>query len=362
MLKILDKYLLREMCYPFLYGFLIILLLVFGNIVYSNLSLIVSRIEQWYLVATYLFCKLPSAMLISLPAGAIFGASISLLRMQRESELTAIKVSGVSNQRIFASIITLGIILTLIGYFFQEIVVVFFEKKAAFTLETLFSIPGDLPIEPNLFVKAGDYCIRVQSITRTKDEKTVYNYVMLYKSDFREYPTQITAKKATEENGYWVLEDGTTIDFNKDSTPNIISRFKILRLKIDTSVFSSFTSSVREGSTYSAMQLKDMVEKNKQAGIPSNSLELEYAIKQAFPLSSLSILFCIVPICLMLPQRKANFGMVIGIVVFFIYWNIMWFSKILGETGFLNPYLSGWSIVIIFSIIGLMLFLRMSRN
>ena len=139
-MKILDRYLLKEMGYPFLYGFLIILLLVFGNIVYSNLNLIVSRLNQWYLVTIYLACTIPNSMLISLPAGAIFGSSIALLRMQRESELTAIRVSGVPNQRLFASIMIFGVIITFIGYFFQEVIVIKAQAKAHETLNTLFSV------------------------------------------------------------------------------------------------------------------------------------------------------------------------------------------------------------------------------
>lgn len=359
-MTLLDRYLFKEMALPFLYGFLLILLLVFGNIVYSNLYLIVSRINEWYLVVSYLFCKIPSCILMSLPAGAIFGSSIALLRMQRESELVAIKVSGVPNSRIFISLMIFGVVLTLVGYLFQEVIVVKAEKKSQTVLNTLFSIPGDLPIEPNIFVKSGNYCIRVQSIERT-DKKIIYKSVILYTMTYETFPTLITAASAIEDNGSWILRNGTSIDFNKDGTPNVIVKFDTLRISLDSKIFSQITSSVKDAKSYSALELKKMIKNNINAGLSAEELELEYASKQAFPLSSLAILFCIVPICLLLPQRASGMGMILGVATFFIYWNIMWFSQILGKTGGLNPYLAGWSIVIIFSLIGCALLCRINR-
>ena len=48
-------------------------------------------------------------------------------------------------------------------------------------------------------------------------------------------------------------------------------------------------------------------------------------------------------------------GVLIGMVVLFFYWNVILFSRVLGETGGLSPILAGWSEVIIFSVLGAIL-------
>ena len=45
----------------------------------------------------------------------------------------------------------------------------------------------------------------------------------------------------------------------------------------------------------------------------------------------------------------------IGIIVLFFYWNVILFSRVLGETGGLSPVIAGWSEVIIFSALGALL-------
>ena len=268
--KLLDKYLFREMVFPFLYGFLIILLLVFGNIVYSYLDLIVSRINEWYLVLSFLMCKLPSCVLISFAAGGIFAASIGINRMVKDSELVIIKNSGVSDFRIFGSIMVFAVLLTMVAYLFQEVIVVKAEEKSESILNTLYSIPGDLPIEPNIFIKTADYAVYVNSIVRT-NSGVVYNKVQLYRLN-RDFPTIINAKLAKENNGYWTLEDGYSCNFNSDGSPNIVAKFKTLKIDISDSVFAQITSPIKDAKILSARELYNQIKIRKASGMNIDDL------------------------------------------------------------------------------------------
>ena len=352
-MKVLDKYLFKEMFFPFLYGFLIILILVWGNIVYSYLNLIVSRINEWYLVLNFLICKIPSCVLISLAAGGIFGVSIGLNRIIKDREMVAIRSAGITSFRIFISIMIFGLFITFIGYLFQEIIVVKAEDKGVQILKTLYSTPGDLPIEPDVFIKTDRYSIYISSVERKGDE-VIYHNVQLFRLN-SSYPAIINAKEAIENNGYWLLKNGFSSSFNSDGSPNIVSSFKTLKIDINNDIFSKITNPIDEEKSLSSKELYDLIKDRSQAGLNTKDLELEYNFKLAFPLSTLVILFCLVPLCLMIPMKNGAVGMVLGIVVFFIYWNIMWFSRVLGETGGLSPILSGWSIVIIFGIAGAIL-------
>ncbi|MBQ7256884.1 MAG: LptF/LptG family permease [Abditibacteriota bacterium] len=352
-MKVLDKYLFKEMVFPFLYGFLIILILVWGNIVYSYLNLIVSRISEWYLVLNFLICKLPSCVLISLAAGGIFGVSIGLNRIIKDSEMVALRSAGITSGRIFLSLMIFGIFITLVGYLFQEIIVVRAEDKSFNILQTLYSIPGDIPIEPDVFVKTDQYSIYINSIERNTKE-VIYHQVQLYRLNSG-YPTIINAKEAIENNGYWFLKDGFCTSFNKDGSPNTVTTFKTLKLEISSDIFSLITAPIEEEKALSSKQLYEEIKTRSKAGQNTRDLELEYYFKLAFPLSTLFILFCLIPLCLMIPMKNGAVGMVLGIIIFFIYWNIMWFSRILGETGGLPPAPAGFSIVIIFGIAGVIL-------
>lgn len=348
------------MIFPFIYGFLIILILVWGNIVYSNLTLIVTRINEWYLVLNFLLCKIPSCVLISLAAGGIFGVCIGLNRIIKDSEMTAVRSGGISSSRIFLSLLLFGFLISLIGYIFQEIIVVKAEEKSQNILDTLYSVPGDLPIEPDIFVKTKEYSVYIGYINREDGVITYYNIELYRLSSV--FPTIITAQSAIEENGIWLLKKGYIYKFNSNGSPNIISEFKTMKINISDNFISSVIKPVNSIHNLSAGELIKKIREKKSHSLNTKDLELELHFKLAFPLSSFVILLCLIPLCLLLPMRSSAIGMVLGIIVFFIYWNIMWFSRILGEAGGLSPFLAGWSIVIIFGFFGLILSFILLKN
>ena len=267
--------------------------------------------------------------------------------------MVAIKTGGISSIRIFVSLMIFGLFVSLIGYVFQEIIVVVSENKAYEIEKLLYEIPGDLPIEPDVFVKSGEYSIYVNNIERNNGE-IIYNNIQLYKIQGK-FPIIITAEKAIEKNGLWILKNGFNSSFNTDGSPRIVTKFKTLKIRINADEFLNYIKPTGQEKTLSARELLKMINIRKKASLNSDDLEIEFHFKLAFPLSTFIILFSLVPLCLLVPMKSNALGMVLGIIIFFIYWNIMWFSKILGETGGISPLLSGWSIVIIFGIAGLIL-------
>jgi lipopolysaccharide export LptBFGC system permease protein LptF len=59
-MKTLDSYVVREMAVPFVAGFAAVFILLIGNIVYNNITLIVSRLGQWPDVLYYVSWRMRS--------------------------------------------------------------------------------------------------------------------------------------------------------------------------------------------------------------------------------------------------------------------------------------------------------------
>src|SRR5512133_1865830 len=100
-MKLLDRYVIREMITPFLAGFFVILILLLGNIVYNNIDTIVAKIGQWRLVLYFILLKSPAFVILSLPAGALFGCSLAISRLVKDNEITVMRAAGISLRRIF---------------------------------------------------------------------------------------------------------------------------------------------------------------------------------------------------------------------------------------------------------------------
>jgi len=63
-------------------------------------------------------------------------------------------------------------------------------------------------------------------------------------------------------------------------------------------------------------------------------------------------MLCVGPLSLRFGRSGGFMGVLIGIIILFFYWNVILFSRVLGETGGLSPTIAGWSEVIIFSALG----------
>lgn len=354
-MKTLDRYVAREMLVPFAAGFLAVLVLLVGNIIYNNIGLIVSRIRQWPDLVYYILLQAPYFVMIALPSGALFGCSLAVSRLVRDSETTMMRMAGVSVRRIFLPIFVMGALISLVAYAFQEVVTVWAERESVKVLKRIWAAPGSPPIEANVFFKVDNYYFYVNSVKR-RDGTLELENVTLY-----EPPTGLgfahitTAKTAVEENRVWVLRDGITYRVGPDGDPELIGRFKKMKLDLRRALTDYFVQEQKTPKAMSITELRKQMKILEQSGLDNKIYQLEFGYKLAIPLSSLVLMFCVAPLSLRFGRSGGFTGVLIGIVVLFFYWNVILFSRVLGETGGLPAALAGWSEVILFSLAGAIL-------
>lgn len=354
-MKTLDKYVAREMMVPFAAGFSIVLVLLVGNIIYNSISMIVSKIHQWPDLLYYLLLQTPYVVVIALPSGALFGCSLAISRLARDTEITMMRMAGLSTRRIFLPIFVVGALISIAAYTFQEQVTVWAERESVKVLKRLWLAQGPPPIEANVVFKVDNYSFYVSSVQR-KGDKLQLGDVMVYESALgRGYPTLTTAKSAEEENHVWVLKDGTTMRVSRDGDPELIAHFAKMKLDLRRALTDYLISEQKKPAAMTIGELQQKMKLLDKSGQNTRAYKLEYGYKLAIPLSSLVILFCVAPLSLRFGRSGGFMGVLIGMVVLFIYWNVILFSRVLGETGGLSPMLAGWSEVIIFSILGVFL-------
>ena len=351
-MKTLDKYVAREMMVPFVTGFSVVLVLLIGNIVYNNIGIIVSRLAQWRDVLYYILLQTPYFVMLALPSGALFGCSLAITRLARDSEITMMRIAGIRVMRIFLPIFVFGALISIVAYVFQERVTVWAERESVKVLRRLWLAPGPPPVEANVFFKVDNYTFYVNSVQR-KAGKLVLGDIMIYEPPVEGgFPSLTTAKSCVEENHVWILKNGTTFRVNKDGDPELIGHFQTMKLDLRRAITDYFMAEQKAPKAMTLAELRQQMSILKKSGLAANNYQLEYGYKLAIPLSSLVLLFCIAPLSLRFGRGGGFMGVLIGIVVLFFYWNVILFSRVLGETGGLAPALAGWSEVIIFTALG----------
>lgn len=354
-MKTLDRYVAREMLVPFVAGFLIVLVLLVGNIVYNNIGLIVSRLKQWPDLLYYILLQTPYFVMIALPSGALFGCSLAVSRLARDSETTMMRMAGISVRRIFLPIFVVGALISAAAYVFQEGVTVWAERESAKVLKRVWMAQGPPPVDANVFFKVDNYYFYVNSVKRTGDKLELSN-VMVYEPPAGPgFASLTTAKSAVEENHVWVLREGITYRVGRDGEPELVGHFRKMKLDLRRAISDYFAQEQKTPKAMSIGELKQQMDLLDSSGLDDKAYKLELGYKLAIPLSSLVLMFCVAPLSLRFGRGGGFMGVLIGIVVLFFYWNVILFSRVLGETGGLPPAIAGWSEVIVFSLLGALL-------
>ncbi|MCE5314641.1 MAG: LptF/LptG family permease [Armatimonadota bacterium] len=354
-MKTLDKYVAKEMMVPFIAGFAVVLILLIGNIIYNSIDLIVSRIQQWPDLLYYIILQTPYWVMLALPAGALFGCTLAVSRLARDSEITMMRMAGISVRRIFLPVFIVGALTSIVAFVFQERVTVWTQRESVKVLKRIYLAPGAIPIQAKVFFRAEQYYFYVDRIERSHGKVTLTD-LMIYEPPIgRGFPTLITAKSSIEEDHVWYLRDCTIYRVNQNGDPELIGHPRKMKLDLRRAVTDYFTQEQKVPEAMSIAELKNEMNKLKESGHKSDSYQLEYGYKLAIPLSSLVLLFCVAPLSLRFGRGGGFMGVLIGIVVLFFYWNVILFSRVLGKTGGLPPGLAGWSEVIIFTALGIYL-------
>jgi len=351
-MKTLDKYVAKEMVVPFVAGFLVVLVLLVGNIVYNNIGIIVAKIRQWPDLIYYILLQTPYFVMLSLPSGALFACSLAVSRLARDSEITMMRMAGLSVRRIFLPVFVAGALVSAVAYAFQEGVTVWAERESVKVLRRLWLAPGPPPVEANVFFRVDNYYFYVGSVTRQGGKLQLGNVMIYEPPTTGGFPTLTTARSAAEENHVWVLKDGITFRINAQGDPELFARFPRMKLDLRRPLTDYFVQEQKTPKAMSISELREQMKLLKAGGLEGKAYQLELGYKLAIPLSSLVLLLCVAPLSLRFGKGGGFMGVLIGIVVLFFYWNVILFSRVLGETGGLSPVLAGWSEVIIFTILG----------
>ncbi|MBI2843961.1 MAG: LptF/LptG family permease [Armatimonadetes bacterium] len=354
-MRIIDRYALKEMVVPTLAGMLVVVILMLGNSLYYLITDLVHLQARVVDVAQLLLLKVPSFAWMILPSGALFGCALAVTRLARDSELTMMRMAGVSVRRIFVPIFVVGITLSAAHYLVQEKVSPWAETRSKRVLNRIYRSPGAPPIRPNVFFNLDNYWFYVQRVER-EGKNTVLRKVMVYELPVgEEFPSIYTAETAVQDGNVWVLKNGTVHKTGRDGFTDYEARFQEARLDLRRSI-AGLWEGQKTTEEMTASELGSQIEAfgstNREVSVDWRT---NYHFKLSIPLSCFLIMLCVAPLCLRYGRTGGFMGVLIGILVLAAYWNIIVFGKLLGTTEILSPEVAGWSEVGIFAMAGILL-------
>lgn len=357
-MKILDKYVLKEMIAPFLVSVFAFVVLLVGRIVFDNISFIVEKNVPLRLVVRLIVFQLPWAIGIVIPLATLFATSLSVNRLTKDSEMTAIRMAGTPVRRIFAPILVVGLLASALTLWVGESITPWANHKAQETVRYILGMQQTPPIRENVFFQSENYYFYVQHVEKDSKSKLKLDRVMIYETPLPgEYPLLITAAWATNEGNVWSLHDGVSHKLGPDGMTQYDMKFPLMQINLNKAVEALWDSQ----KTTEEMSFKELDKQIQTFGGASQDvtkLKVDWNFKLSLPLSCLIFALCAAPLSLRFSRFGSYSGILMGILIMFFYWNNILLGKALGVGGKVPPFVAGWSQNIIFALIGLYLMWR----
>jgi lipopolysaccharide export system permease protein len=356
--RILDKYLLREFCWPVLYCFDAITLLWLVGDLFNHLDEFVDAHARVPAVARYYLTVFPDIFVQILPVALLLGLLFCLANLARHNELSAMRSGGISRWRLMLPFLAVGAAAALLVGFVNE----FFapgcqvrgrERKAAIQGQ-----PRSGVLVNFLYANAtAGFHLRA----RTLDPRTgVMESPELHELNPDGTPRRdFFAQRATWRDNGWLFTD-VRID-NLQQTPAVILRvaetnFPALRESPERLVLLA-EPEPRNLTTDELGRFIRVKQRNRDvAGLAP--YQVAWHERFAVPWTSLLVVWIGIPLGMQIGRGGAlrSVGMALGLVVAFYF--LTHITRALGGAGWLVPPLAAWLTPVLLFGAGAILFRR----
>lgn len=216
---ILDRYMLGELAGPFVFG-LAAFMLIFAATELINIAKLVSAEHAPVWAALMVFAwSLPGYVVLVIPMALLLGTLLAVQRLSGESEITAMKCSGITFTRIVMPLLTVGVLMSFVTYFIQEKVVPYANDQLTEiengVINHVSAFNRDLTVSAPL--PGGGRQVTIA--TAYEPHSRALLHVTLIQYDNHNDPRQIVfAERAEFTADKWTLQNASVYRFNPDGT------------------------------------------------------------------------------------------------------------------------------------------------
>lgn len=356
-MKLLDRYLIRELWVPLFIGTVILALLFVANdmiAIYKNFN--VDSIP-FVAIVQLLVLKLPFWLNVTLPIGTTLGVSLAISRLARESEITALRASGVSLFRIFRPLLVAGIFMTFLNFFIIERLVPPTSKQYRKLVNEVGLLAAIPEFRSNVSLSIGRYAASFGSVQRGKNGIVKLNDILLMERPFPGEDRIYKSASGTYQGGVWNVKSPVVYRI-KGLSLLAAETTDSLRIYEPIRITDLFAPPSPDEETVAS--LSDAIDKNRKAKQATTKYEI--ALHQKFSVPSACLIFAFVAAVISFRFSKSGpfIGVMLSMCMVWLYFNLYIISgEIFGKFGLLSPSLAAWLPNILFALCGLVFVRRL---
>ena len=321
---------------------------------FDNVGVFITTDASLWTIIRYFFYKAPLSTSRVVGLATLFSTLFCLGMLARSQEITAMRSSGISVQRIALPILLLSAVICLVTFFWNETLVPTFAHQAQTIYKTevrkkqLKSLLGTADI----WMRGEGSFVNVDNFDATTNTLHGVTVFLLNRDFTMRGLIEIPAAKWSGQN--WRSEQATQWNITKDG--KMVSQKASL-----TPPFSDSPEDLRllarDADEFSFFDLKKQIADMRSKGVDATRYEVDLQSKLALPLIVPLVVLIAIPFALK-KQMSGSMALSFGVAMFisFGYWVLAAFCISLGRSAALPPWISAWLPNTIFAMIGLFFF------
>lgn len=362
-MKALDRFILGELKGPFFFGLVAFtIILVAGGLLFQMADLIIQKGVSLGIVIRLFLYYMPRLVVFTIPMSCLLAALLGFGKLSANSELVALKSAGLSFQRIVRPVIVASFFVSVMALFINENVVPLSERAAANVMKYEVLKESAPLFTEKVFLKeeSSGGISRIIYIDKIDNKTKDMNDILVEEFENGSLSRIVSAVNGKWVNGSWWIYDGAVYEIRKNKSVGLLFKFdkQALNLNMNPSEIAETSTNPDQMSIpqlYRAILLKEKM------GDITRDLWMALQLRISVPWACL--IFGILGAALgSRPQRSSSgVGLGFSVIIIFVYYVIMSFSRALGESGTLPPMVAAWNANIVFLIMGIWLCRRANR-
>lgn len=360
-MKILHRYVLKELVDSLVLGFLFFNFILFISLIFDLTELLFIENAPALEVGKLVLFRLPSFFDLVIPVSILFAILLAFGRLSSHGEITALRSGGVSLFQIEKSVLLLAVVLSFLALYASAYLTPWCNLQYKRTYREIILGRPTLQVKEKIITDLKNrklYTYRLDPKTHEMEEVILYEF--LPEGD-RLFPRITLAQKGQfqedilrlQQASFYQLED----NYHISQQGRFSSQTLYLKAYLPESVMESKTTE-----EMNLAELREMVEKERMSPSPTEKrikrLEVDFHGRVAIPIATFLLSVVAVPLGIRIERgaKSISLGISLGIVI--VYYVLLLAGKFMGQEGLLPVYLAMWLPNILIGTAGVWLNLR----
>ncbi len=341
MIKIIDRYILKELFDPFIFGLLSFTLILSASMVMFELVRAVVLMGMPLQIAVEVFLlRLPSVVVYIFPMAMLLASLLCFARMSSDKEIIAFRAGGISFYRVMAPVLAMGLIVSFLTLAFYEVVVPE-ATKASSTLMLTTKIASAPKIQKNVFIPEIESGVLKRIFYAQRISGNTMFGVIIQEFENGQLSQLINAQTAQWSDGKWLFKNGLTYLLSETGEYKHLLKFDEQYVTIKYTPQDLYTGEMKP-EEMNFGQLRSFINLKKKMGENTTDLSIQLYMKISIPFACFVFALLGAPLGLNPTRKSSSIGLGISVIIIFVYYVIMFASMAAGEMEIISPFLAAW--------------------